>query len=74
MISSKPNNKVNCFRCKVLESHEGVFYATVLVNCFDHILQVEISKDHRQLYKAFNEEIFLYIPPENIFLVPQVDE
>ena len=74
MISSKSNNKENCFRCKVLECLEGVFYATVLVNCFDHILQVEISKDHGQLYKASNEEVFLYIPPENIFLVPLVDE
>lgn len=73
IISSKPSNKENCFGCKILECLEGVFYTTVLVNCFDHILHVEVSKDSGQLYKACNEEIFLYIPPENIFLVPLVE-
>ncbi len=60
----------NTFECDIIEKIEGVFSATILVNCCGCPLQVEVSKTScPHLSEIKYNKIKLHIPPDKIFLI-----
>jgi molybdate transport system ATP-binding protein len=60
----------NTFICTLIEKIEGLFSTTLLVNCKGCILQLEISNaSNPHLNLSPYNELNIYIPPEQIFMM-----
>jgi len=69
-ISPESFNELNTFPCEVIDKIEGVFSTTIIVNCHDNILQVEVAKyTFPQLSDRQHKKLMLHLPADRIFLL-----
>lgn len=74
-IRSDFSDTINSFTCEIMNTIEGVFSTTIMAKCFDHIFQVEVSKEKwSQLIDSKNRDFYLHFPFEHIFLVDREEE
>ncbi|WP_373230568.1 sulfate/molybdate ABC transporter ATP-binding protein [Cohnella sp.] len=69
-LSTEPIQAVNSFKCRFLDVIEGIYSATVWVECLGNRIQVEVPLDEWKR-TLINQpcNMYLQIPVEHIFLV-----
>lgn len=70
ILSSDPSHGDNFFDCEIYEKIEGVFSTTLILNCGECMIQIEVSKASCPHITSNNcKKLKLYIPPEKVFLM-----
>lgn len=70
----KITNPVNCFNFEVIEQWDGLFTSTIVVLSGGNRFQIEVPRDPASPSVNYEDpDLRLFLPPEQIFLMPHHD-